>query len=130
MKQILKIEKEFDIRFVKVDVAVRYGEEDIPNDFPLRFLDSWTAVIDIDSGVILDWPIGRSGRLNMKVCDEGSYYLMDENKEVILAIESNYVPNGLIPGRHGDYIDLDINENGKITNWKKNISFDDFQNDD
>ena len=130
MKTTLKIEREFDIKTVKVDVAVRYDEEDIPNDFPLRDGDMWSAFIDIETGKIEGWPIGESGRLQMKVCDEGSYYLLDENRDCIKSIEEGYVPNGLIPGRYGDYIDLQINEQGIITNWKKNPSFEDFQNEE
>mgnify|MGYP006214627153 CR=1 FL=1 len=48
--------------------------------------------------------------------------------EVVLSIEDDYVPNKLIPGQYGDYIVMDIDENGKIANWRPNLS--DFIGDD
>lgn len=129
MKVTVKTEEEVEIKFVKVNVAVRYGEEDIPNDFPLRKGDMWSAIIDIDKGMILDWPKGTKGELYMKVCDEGSYYLLDESGNTVLSIEEDYVPNELLPGEYGDYLDLDINEDGYINNWYSKPSLSDFIND-
>ena len=125
MKTVVKIEKEIDIKKVKVSVSVRYGEEDIPKDFPLRQGDMWNAEIDIDSGVITGWPEGEAGRLGMKVCDEGTYTLIDSDGNEIITLEQDYVPTSLIPGRYGDYIDLQIDGTGKITNWNPS-SFEDF----
>lgn len=124
------IEQEIDIKTVKVEVAVRYEDEDIPYDFPLRHGDMWEAKIDIDTGKIIDWPEGKSGKLSMKVCDEGTYRLYDENGKLIKSHEGGYVPNRLIPGRYGDYIDLVINKNGLIENWYSMPQFTDFFGDD
>ena len=129
MKAKIKIEKEVEIKMVKVDVAVRYGEDDIPKDFPLRRGDMWSAIIDIDEGKVLDWPEGKTGRLQMKVCDEGSYFLLDDKGNTVLSIEQDYVPNALIPGRYGDYIDLKISESGLILNWPNQPSISDFISD-
>ena len=126
MKAIIKVEKEVEIKYVKVKVAVRYEEEDIPNDFPLRNGDMWNAKIDIDNGIVIDWPKGEKGNLEMKICDEGSYYLLDENDNVILKIEEDYVPNKLLPGSYGDYLKLHIEENGVISNWYSKPSIEDF----
>jgi len=130
MKAIIKIEKEVEIKYVKVQVAVRYEEEDIPNDFPLRSGDMWNAIIDIDNGIVMDWPKGEKGNLEMKICDEGSYYLLDENYNTILSIEEDYVPNKLLPGSYGDYLKLHIGENGIITNWYSKPSIEDFIEDE
>jgi len=129
MKAKIKIEKEVEIKMVKVDVAVRYGEDDIPKDFPLRRGDMWSAIIDIDEGKVLDWPEGKTGRLQMKVCDEGSYFLLDDKGNTVLSIEQDYVPNALIPGRYGDYIDLQISESGLVLNWPNQPSISDFISD-
>lgn len=126
MKAIIKVEKEIEIRYVKLQVAVRYEEEDIPNDFPHRKGDLWCPTIDIDSGQILDWDQGRSLDLYMKVCDEGSYYLLDDSKNIVLSMEQDYVPNQLIPGSYGDYISLRINQDGLIENWPKTPNISDF----
>lgn len=111
---------------VRVTLAVRYDDDDIPYHFPLRIGDIWKADIDIDTGRITAWPEGESGRLHMKVCDEGTYELLDDSGAKIAAIENNYVPHGLIPGSYGDYVDLQIDETGTITNWPKSPNLDAF----
>ena len=118
MKAKLPFIKEVNITHVIVELPVRYEEEDITNDFPLRRGDMWAAKIEMDTGQIECWPVGKSGRLNMKVCDEGIYQLIDENGMQLAKIQ-DYVPHGVIPGRYGDYVDLHINDQGIITNWPK-----------
>jgi hypothetical protein len=118
--------KEINVKTLKVEIAVRYGEEDIPNNFPLRKGDMWNATIDIDEGRVIDWPKGQKGYLNMKVSDEGTYMLYDANGTIVKALEQDYVPNKLLPGKYGDYIELCINENGLITNWYSQPSLSDF----
>lgn len=119
MKLTVRRPVEVEIVGVLIEVPVRYDEEDIPNDFPLRRGDMWTAAVDIDTGKVHDWPPGRTGNLHMKVVDEGSYTLMAADGTTVAKIEQDYVPNSLIPGSYGDYIELDIDENGIITNWPK-----------
>lgn len=130
MKIKVKVLKEIEIKTVKIEVHVRYDDEDIPNDFPLRKGDMWEAYVDTDTGQVMDWPVGKSGRLKMKVCDEGSYTLYDHNGSIVAKIENNYIPNDLIPGKYGDYIDLNIDSNGLITNWPKRPDASQFFNDD
>jgi len=130
MKAIIKIEKEVEIKKVRLQVAVRYDDEDIPFDFPLRNGNMWNATIDIDGGRVLDWPKGEKGNLEMKICDEGSYYLLDEDDNVVLSLEQDYVPNKLLPGEYGDYLKLHIDENGLITNWYSKPSIEDFIDED
>jgi hypothetical protein len=128
MKTTVKIEQEIDIKYVKVHLPVRYNDEDMPYDFPLRDGDWWDALIDIDLGKIIDWPQGKTGSFYMKVCDEGSYYLLDANHKDIAKIEVDYVPNQLLPPRneYGDYVNLKIDETGIITNWYSHPSFENF----
>lgn len=120
MKFTIKRPVETEITHVRVILPVRYGEEDIPNDFPMRIRDVWEATINVDTGQIEQWPIGKSGHLGMKVCDEGTYILECRGTEIVGGrIEHEYVPHGLIPGEYGDYVDFQIDENGNITNWPK-----------
>jgi hypothetical protein len=114
------------IRYIKVDVPCY---DDIPGNFPLRIDDRWIATIDIVTGIIRDWKQGISGRVFSKACDGGKYYLLNENKEIVFKQEYGYVPNKLLPPKDGfdDYIDLEINEEGKIINWYENPSFEDFR---
>lgn len=58
-------------------------------------------------------------KIYMKVCDQFSASLVDQNGEEIHDQEDGYVP-GFMPGPHyGDYVILDIElDTGKILNWK------------
>jgi len=116
---------EVNIRTVHISVPVRYGEEDIPNDAPRRNGDWWRAEVEVDSGQVRHWTPGAKLNLHMKVCDEGIYTLYDENNHMVTSLE-DYVPHSLIPGSYGDYIKLNIDITGKITNWPKNPSLEDF----
>lgn len=116
---------EINITHVLIEVPVRYEEEDIPGDFPLRVGDMWTALVDADTGSIEAWPKGKSGHLRMKVCDCGNYVLFSEGS-IVARIDGDYVPHSIIPGEYGDYIDLEIDESGTITNWPKDSDFDGF----
>jgi len=124
---------EIEVAFVSIEVPVRYGTEDIPDDFPLRRGDMWRATVNIDTGQIQEWPKGKSGRLQMKVVDEGSYTLLAPDGSVIDSIEQNYCPNAMVPGRYGDYVgrygdyvDLEINADGVVTNWPKHADVTDW----
>jgi hypothetical protein len=99
-------------------VPVRYQEEDIPNDFPLRQGDMWDATVDIDTGKIQNWPQGKTGDMHMKVCDGGTYTLLDKDGKSLAEI-ADYIPNSVVPGEYGDYIELKIDATGTITNWPK-----------
>lgn len=55
----------------------------------------------------------------VKACDQGHYTLLDEGGNIIGERSDDYVPNKVIPGDYGDYIDLRIDlETGQIDNWK------------
>lgn len=131
MKAIVKIEKEVEIKTVIINIAPRYigdsGDDDMPTDFPLLNDEKseWTAHVDIDTGVIKDWPQGDSREMHVKVCDAGTYTLLDTFGNSV-AVRDGYVPNDLVPGSYGDYVELSINEEGVITNWPKNPSVDEF----
>jgi hypothetical protein len=82
--------------------------------------------INIATGEIHDWPQGNTLDMYMKVVDSGIYILRDGDGNII-ADRNDYVPHGIIPGEWGDYVDLKIDETGKITNWPKKISLSGFE---
>lgn len=134
MKVKIKVEKEVELKTLLIKAEVLYWEDATVNGvkdesgdlIPCRVKDEWCPEIDIDSGLILNWAKGVSADVHYNVCDAGSYYLNDENGNVVLSIEDDYVPNKLIPGEYGDYIIMNINEDGFITNWSKNPDIIDF----
>lgn len=121
MKFTVTMPVEIEIEYIRLDLPVRYGTDNIPADFPLRNGGIWTATVHLATGQILGWP-GGAGSVEMKVCDEGNYYLLDGDKEEVAKIEQNYVPHGVVPGEYGDYVGLQINAQGVITNWPKRPS--------
>lgn len=127
MKTTIKITKEVELKTLEVKANVRYwedsevdGVEDVDgNLIPCRVGDLWCPIIDIDSGVITNWKQGTKADVHYKVCDEGKYYIKDEEGNVVSSIENDYVPNILSQKEngYGDYIIMDIDENGKISDW-------------
>lgn len=121
-----------DIKKLKVEAHARYWEDfevngvsdDDGKDVPCRVGDMWCPIIDFDSGKVMNWEQGKTADVHIKVCDRGSYYLLDENDEVILSIEENYVPKIMCPkdSGYGDYIIMDIDENGMIKDWVMDLS--------
>lgn len=125
MKAIIKIEKEVDVQYVTIAFPVR-NNEDLSFDFPLRKDDMWKATVHIDTQKIVGWPEGREGDFEVKVVDCGQFSLLDADMNVISSIEDASIPSKLIPSEYGDYINLEINKEGIILNWKLNPSFEDF----
>ena len=116
MKLTANRQEEIEVTHVVIELPVRYGDEDMPFDFPLRDGDTWSAKVNIDTGEIEGWPKGRTGEFYMKVCDSGVYTLLGPDG-VVAKVENDYVPHGVIPGQYGDYVSLDIDAAGIITNW-------------
>lgn len=127
MKTKIKVEKEVELKTLVVKAGVRYwedatvnGEEDTDgNLIPCRDGDLWCPIIDFDSGVIINWKQGVAAEVHYKVVDAGFYYIHDADFNVVLSREYNYVPDILCPKEegYGDYIIMDIDENGQIANW-------------
>ncbi len=141
-----------NVKYVKIEVAVRYDEDDIPNNFPFRKNNLLILTVEHPSGKIIgfpidymfdhEWMINNLGikttedilntkrfHLGMKITDQGSYYLLDENMNEIASIENDYVPDRYsIPGEFGDYLNFYINlETRIIENWYgQNSSFKEF----
>jgi hypothetical protein len=117
MKIQIPVMTEKTIATIRVSVPVNYDEDDMPNNYPHRKGNVWAIDIDAVDGQIRGWPPGVAPlHLSMKVVDEGSYEVLDENGGTILKVDQNYVPDW-IPGEYGDYIDFKISSGGRIENW-------------
>ncbi len=130
MKVTLKVVKEFDAKYLVVEADVRYwedatvnGEEDsLGTKIPCREGKAWCPVIDIDEGRITNWTQGVTASTHYKVCDAGIYELQTADDELIVR-KDGYVPRCLSPkgNGYGDYIIMDIDENGMIDKWKFDV---------
>lgn len=127
--EINYIEKNIDkfnkVNFVKIIIPIRYEEklEELKEVFNLTNENLIELLIDYKTGKILNEEKNINYYLHLKVCDEGEYFLLDENKKEIFKKDS-YIPN-CIPNLYGDYIELDIKDN-IIKNWKVDYNFYDF----
>ena len=143
-----------EIKYMRLVLPIRYGEEDIPKFFPWRNGDVLDITYDVKTGEILnpenkrmvtgpiiEWNKGHKRvsreklekeyiyELNdLKVVDEGSYYLLDEFFNVLYSLEQEYVPDSYsVDGEFGDYINLHIDIiNWKLVNLKQNATFKEF----
>lgn len=116
----------YEVKYLRVNVAPRYwqdsdvdGTEDTYGKLiPFRNGSDWAFLIDADTGLIKDWPKGTTADIHYKVCDEGTYALLDsEMKEI--ASKDGYVPGVMCPGGEGfgDYIIMNIDSDGMIQYW-------------
>lgn len=138
MKVTLKIEKIFDVKFLAVTAGIRYAEDVEVNgtgcgeleEIPLHDGEHWQCMIDVDAGVILNWPQGTTAKFYSKVCDDGTYSILGADKLPISTIDQVYVPDCLAIDDHGygDYIIITVDANGKIKDWEP--TFEEFQHEE
>lgn len=137
MKAKIKVVKEFDLKLFIVKAGVRYwedtevnGESDTGNgdNIPCKEGSLWSPHIEIETGKIVNWEKGKNAKVHYKVCDCLGYKIKDEMGSVVLSADDGYVPNTLCPkdNGYGDYIIMDINEDGQIEDWEFDIT--DFEN--
>ena len=128
---------EIEAKTLEIVAPIEYWEDcevDLPNDDYMRDRvpndlipcrddeNNWCPIIDLDTGKITNWQEGFEARTWFKVRDEGSYYLKDEEGEVVAKIEQSYAPTLIdLTGRSfGDYLYFSIDEKGQIKDWKPN----------
>ena len=86
-------------------------------------------LIDLKERKVVGWNY-EEGYLHLwaKVCDAGTYTLMDAEKKPLCQI-CGYVPNKLIPPLEkgfGDYIELAIEADGTVNGWPTTPDFSEF----
>ena len=136
---------EIEAKFLKVRAGVRYPEDsefiEAENDRKVNYISDdeenpkmpfmeveyykygnkkfyWTPTIDLENGVIVDWPKGVKVHVFYKVCDDFECTVYDEYDNEVLHYEG-YVPDfmSIEEEGYGDYIDMIIDENGCIQDW-------------
>ena len=83
----------------------------------------WMPIIDIETGQIRNWREGTTAEIHYKVCDEFECRIIDEKggERCLIKDYEGYVPYFMCPKEcgYGDYVIMDINENGYIQDWDK-----------
>lgn len=142
---------DFEAAYLKVDAGVRYwddakvnGEydtncEDLENPGGVPTIPCaeyigerngvlcgqiwrWRPLIDIETGQIVNWKQGTTANVHYKVCDDFQCNVLDGDKDVI-ASYYGYVADVMCPDDegYGDYIIMNIDENGFIQRWNKEL---------
>ena len=123
------INQEYELKKIHIKAEVRYWEDAQVNGFedvegnliPCKENKNWCPIIDVDLGIIDNWIIGNYAKIHYKVCDGFMCNFIDNNNGFIHFYEG-YVPDFMCPNRDGDgdYIIMNINNDGVIENWDKN----------
>ena len=133
----LTVTKEFDVQYLLAEVGVRYWEDSyvdgkIDNDgsrMPCRDGDLWKPIINLETGIITNWNKGTTASVHYKSVDNNVFKLLDTGMNVVEEFDGSAIDmmspkdNG-----YGDYVIMDIDENGLIHNWK--VDFNEFINAD
>lgn len=147
MKITINKPTDFEARFLEVDAGVRYWEDTEVNgvsDTDCEETDGsptipcaeyvgngrilignnwrWRPVIDIETGQIVNWKQGTTANVHYKVCDDFLCDILDADKDVVSSYDG-YVPDVMCPADEGcgDYIIMNIDENGFIQGWNKEL---------
>ena len=136
---------EIEAKFLKVRAGVRYPEDseiiEAENDRKVNYISDdeenpkmpfmeveydkyghkkfyWTPTIDLENGIIINWPKGLTVHVFQKVCDDFECTVYDEYDNEVLHYEG-YVPDfmAIEEEGYGDYINMIIDENGCIQKW-------------
>ena len=131
MKVELTVKREFEVETLLVDANVRYWEDATVNGvsdkdgdlIPCREGESWKPIINLDTGLIINWEKGKSASIHYKVCDDGEYWLQDIDGNNIAKSKGYYVPDFLAidDSGWGDYIIMNVDSDGFIKNWRFDI---------
>lgn len=143
MKLTIYKSVDFEAKFLKVDAGVRYWEDaevngvsdnKNPPTIPCaEFIGDnnhiligqnyrWRPLIDIETGQIVNWEKGFDADVCYEVCDDFLCDILDADMNIIESYEG-YVPKVMCPKKneYGDYIIMDIDENGFIQGWNKEL---------
>jgi hypothetical protein len=134
MKIRVRTITEVEAATLEVIAHVRYWEDSKVNGvedeegsmIPCRVGDSWRLSIDIDTGIIADWPKAVEADVHYKVCDRCDCLVLSADNEVLEESEG-YVPDVLSPKENGysDYIIMNIDCTGKISDWNSELLYND-----
>ncbi len=131
MKIEVTVKQQVEVKYLQARCGVRYWEDAKVDDvedtegtlIPCRDGDDWSPLIELETGRIENWKQGVTADIHYKVCDDGDYMLLDENRQLVKAIYDDYVPSIMCPkdSGYGDYVIMDVDANGVIQNWMPNL---------
>ncbi|WP_159070282.1 hypothetical protein [Neisseria sicca] len=108
---------EVEIHSVRIEVELHDNvSESLPNHL---FNDDGELdlLIEVDTGKVISWQGDVPVVIHDNICNNGIYTLFDKSGNEVGKIDNYYVPFDLIPGKRGEYIHIDISDDGIVTNW-------------
>lgn len=130
MKVELTVKKEFEVVYLLAEIGARYwedasvnGKEDVQGKLiPCRDGESWKPLIDLSTGKIVNWEIGKTASIHYKSCDNNLFKLLDKDKNIITSKEG-YVINMMCPAErgYGDYVIMNIDASGMIQDFEPDL---------
>ncbi len=116
------------MNYLLVEAEPRYTEDATINGTPdddgilMPFLKDgvWRVVINLDKGFIENWPKNTTANVHYKVCDQGLYWLLDDDFNKVYQYNGSYVPSDYLchgGSGYGDYIIMKIDGEGHINNY-------------
>lgn len=116
------VKQQVEATAIRFTIPLRHLDEEdhIADDFPGREGATLTLTIGLDDGIVRDWPKGRAGEVYEKVVDEGVYTLLTSDGTEIVT-RKWYVPGFFPEDHYGDYVILDINEDGRVRGWPPHV---------
>ena len=129
-------------KYLKVVIPVDWWIEDVSiNDltfdedetekfkqtFPTLFDDdNFVLNINLETGHIENWPGSTTGGdfRTVKLVDIASYYIIDENGNMVEDYERAYVPEvlSIVEKGFGDYLEFYVTPAGDIEEWEYDIN--------
>jgi hypothetical protein len=127
----IEIKTEVEVRYLLAKVGARYWEDTEVNGvadekgelIPCREGQFWCPIIELETGKIINWEQGKTAEVHYKSVDRNEFILLDKAQNEKVTIEG-YVIDMMCPKESGwgDYVIMDIDENGFIQDWKVNLN--------
>ena len=133
MKVTIQEEIVVDFTILKLYAGVRswhYTKVNNVNDttngdnIPCKEGKLWCPIINIDTGIIVNWKKGITASIHYKVNNRLRYEVIDRNGNIVASDNKSFVSKTLCAGAssYEDDIIMEIDENGLIKDWEFNVS--------
>lgn len=110
---------ELEIHSVRIEVELH---DDVSENLPKHLFNDdgeLDLLIEVDTGKVVSWQGNGPVSIHANVRNNGVYTLFDKFGDKVASLDNYYIPHDLIPGKRGEYIHIDINDDGIVTNWPK-----------
>lgn len=108
---------EVEIHSVRIEVELH---DDVSENLPKHLFNDdgeLDLLIEVDTGKVVSWQGNEPVSIHDNIRNNGVYTLFDKCGDEVASLGNYYIPHDLIPGKRGEYIHIDISEDGVITNW-------------